>query len=108
VLFVNLMTLKSGLSREQINEAAQRRARWKYPPELKLVAEYWILGSPNIIAIIDADHVGDILQATYAWSDAFDIQTHPVLSVEDGLRALQQAGIVRRRGRRPKSLRGTV
>lgn len=108
MLFVNLMTLKAGLSREQINEAAQRRARWKYPPELKLVAEYWVQGSPNIIAIIEADHAGEILQAIYAWNDAFDIQTHPVLSVEDGLRALQQVGIVRRRGRRPKSLRGTA
>ena len=104
MLFANLMTLKTGLTRQQIDEAAQRRARWKYPPELKLVAEYWVQGSPNVIAIIEAEHVGDILQANYAWNDAYDIQTHPVLTAEDALRALQRVGVVRRRGRRPKAL----
>ncbi len=103
MLFVNLMTLKPGLTREQINDAAQRRARWKYPPEVKLIAEYWVPGSPNIIAIVEAEGAGEILELTYAWNDAFDIETHPAVSVDDGLRALQRAGIVRRRGRRPKA-----
>ena len=104
MLFVNLMTLKPGLTREQINDVAQRRARWKYPPEIKLIAEYWVPGSPNIIAIVEAEGAGEILGLTYAWNDAFDIATHPAVSVDDGLRALQRAGIVRRRGRRPKAL----
>ena len=77
MLFVNLMTLKPGLTREQINDVAQRRARWKYPPEIKLIAEYWVPGSPNIIAIVEAEGAGEILGLTYAWNDAFDIATPP-------------------------------
>ena len=106
MLFVNLMTLKPGLTRLQIDEAAQRRARWKYPPELKLVAEYWLQGSLNVVAIIEAEHAGSLLQVSYVWNDVFDIQTHPVVTAEEGLRFLQQARVVRRRGRRPKALLG--
>jgi hypothetical protein len=104
MLFVNLMTLKPNLSRLQIDEAAQRRAKWKYPAGLKLVAEYWLQGSTNVLAIIDAEHAGNLLQLSYAWNDVFDIATHPVVTAEEGLRFLQQARVVRRRGRRPKAL----
>lgn len=104
MLFANLMTLKPGLTRQQIDEAAQRRARWKYPAEVRLVAEYWVQGSPNVIAIVEAEHAGLVLQVNYAWNDLFDIHTHPALTVEEGLRFLQQIGVVRRRGRRPKRM----
>ena len=108
MLFANLMTLKTGLTRQQIDDAAQRRARWTYPQTLKLVAEYWLQGTPNVIAVVDAEQVGSLLQVNYAWNDVFDIQTHPLISAEDGIRALQQAGVVRRRGRRPKASLGVA
>jgi hypothetical protein len=105
VLFVNLLTLKQGLSRQQIDEAAQRRVRWKYPKAMKLVAEYWLQGTPNIITVLEADHIAPILEANHRWADIFDIATFPTVGVEDGIRILHQAGIVRRRGRRPKALK---
>jgi len=105
MLFVNLFAYKPGLSRQQIDDAAQRRARWKYPPNLRLLGEYWVQGSPSVISIIEADSLAPIVQANYPWGDVYDIQTHPALTVADALRVLQQAGVVRRRGRRPKSLR---
>ena len=104
MLFVNLMTLKPHLTRQQIDQASQRRARWRVPNGLELVAEYWIQGSPQVISIVDAESVGPVLAANYPWTDVFDIETHPAMSVEDGLRALQVAGIIKRRGRRPKAL----
>ena len=54
MLFVNLMTLKPHLTRQQIDQASQRRARWRVPNGLSLVAEYWIQGSPQVISIVEA------------------------------------------------------
>ena len=104
MLFVNLMTLKPNLTRQQIDQASQRRARWRAPSGLSLVAEYWVQGTPQVISIVEAENVGPVLAANYPWNDVYDIETHPAMSVEDGMRALQVAGIVKRRGRRPKAL----
>ena len=105
MLFVTLLTLKEGLSRQQIDEAAQRRVRWKYPSEMALVGEYWLPGTPSVICVFEAETVAPIIQANHAWADVFDAETHPAVTGDDGLRVLQQAGVVRRRGRRPKHLR---
>ena len=104
MLFVTLMTYKSHLTRQQIDEASQRRARWTYPPGLNLIAEYWVQGSPQVITIFEADEIGPVLAANYTWADVFDINTHPALTVNDGLQALQMTGVIKRRGRRPKAL----
>ena len=104
MLFVNLMSLKTHLTRQQIDDASQRRARWTYPPGLQLIAEYWIQGTPQVISIVEAETIGPVLAANYTWADVYDINTHPALTVNDGLRALQQAGVIKRRGRRPKAL----
>ena len=88
MLFVNFMTLKPHLTRQQINETSQRRARWRVPKGLDLVAEYWVQGSPQVISIVEAKEVGPVLAANYPWNDVFDIETHPALSVDEGLRAL--------------------
>lgn len=105
MLFVTLLTLKDGLTRQQIDDASQRRARWKYPSDITLVGEYWIPGTPNVICVFEAESVAPIIQVNHAWADVFDAQTHPAVTGDDGLRVLQQAGVVRRRGRRPKYLR---
>ncbi|MBI4337028.1 MAG: DUF3303 family protein [Chloroflexi bacterium] len=105
MLFISVLSQKQSLSRQQLDESAQRRARWKYPPGMKVLAEYWLQGSPQVITIIEAEHIGPVLQSTYAWADVFDIRVHPAVTAEDGLRTLQAVGIIKRRGRRPKSLR---
>ena len=105
MLFVSLLTLKEGLSRQQIDDAAQRRARWKYPSDMTLVGEYWLPGTPNVVCVFEADTVAPVIQVNHAWADVFDIQTYPAVAWDAGLRVLQQAGVVRRRGRRPKHLR---
>ena len=104
LLFVTLMTYKSHLTRQQIDEASQRRAKWAYPPGLELIAEYWVQGSPQVISIIEAVEIGPVVAANYTWSDVFDINTHPALTVTEGLQALQLTGVIKRRGRRPKAL----
>ena len=104
MIFISLLTYKQGLSRYQIDDAAQRRARWKYPSELELIGEYWVQGIPQLIIIIEAEDIAPVLQSNHSWADVFDIQTYPAMTVDEGLRTLQRAGIVRRRGRRPKAL----
>ena len=104
MIFVTLMTYKPHLDRRQIDDAAQRRARWKHPDGITLIGEYWVQGAPQVISIVDADTVGAVALANHAWTDVYDIQTHPAVTVEDGLRLLGQAGVIRRRGRRPKAL----
>ncbi len=104
MLFVTLMTYKAHLSRQQLDEASQRRARWTCPPGLELIAEYWIQGSPQVITIIEAEEIGSVLSANYTWLDVFEINTYPALTVSEGLQALQVSGVIKRRGRRPKAL----
>ena len=104
MLFVSLMSYKTHLTRQQIDEASQRRARWTYPVGLQLIAEYWVQGSPQVISIVEAEEIGPVLSANYTWADIYDINTHPALTVNDGLQALQLAGVIKRRGRRPKAL----
>ena len=104
MLFVTMMTYKTHLTRQQIDEASQRRARWTYPVGLELIAEYWVQGSPQVITIVEAEDIGPVLAANYTWADVYDINTHPARTVNDGLRALQQTGVIKRRGRRPKAL----
>lgn len=104
MLFINLMTLKPHLTRQEIDQVSQRRARWRAPNGLDLVAEYWVQGSPQVISIVSAESVGPVHAANYPWTDVFDIETHPAMPVEEALRALQVAGIIKRRGRRPKAL----
>ena len=104
MIFVNLMTLKPHLSRQQIDQVAQQRARWRTPRGMTLLAEYWVQGSPQVISIVEAESINVILTANFQFNDSFDIQTHPAIGVTDALRELQIAGIVKRRGRRPKAL----
>lgn len=102
MLFVSLLTFRPGLTREQRSEAAQRRARWKPPTGLKSVAEYWLQGSPYVVGVFETESTAAILGAFATWHDVFDVQVFPAVLAEDGLRVLQQAGIIRRRGRPPK------
>lgn len=102
MLFVGMFTLKQGLTREQRSAAAQRRARWKPPPSITPVAEYWLLGPSQIVTVFETENSGAILSLQAHWDDLFDIQVFPAISEEQGLRVLQQAGLIRRRGRPPK------
>lgn len=102
MLFVALLSFKRDLTKEQRGEAAQRRSRWKPPAGISHVAEYWLQGSAYVVSVFETQNAPAILAAFTPWNDVFDIQVFPAVSAEDGLRVLQQAGIIRRRGRPPK------
>jgi hypothetical protein len=78
---------KSGLTQEQMDGSLARRAGWKYPDGVKLVAEAWPMSpAPAVVSIFETDDISTIMQITFAWGDVFDISVYPAVSAEEGLR----------------------
>ncbi len=87
MLFVIMGTPVTANFREVIN----RRAQWKYPDGIRLVAEYWPQGGEyNVITIAEADSVAPIMAALVAWQDMFQFTATPAVTAEEGLRLAQQ------------------
>ena len=67
--------------------ALGRRAGWKYPEGIKVIAEYWPLSSAvQVISILAADSIEKIMEIFFEWDDVFDINIYPAVSAEEGLR----------------------
>ena len=87
MLFVTLLKVKSGTSKERI----ARRAGWQHPDGMRPVAEYWLQTSdPAVISVAEADSVAPIMAAVAQWSDVFDITVIPAVTAEEGLQLAQQ------------------
>lgn len=68
-------------------ERLARRAHFEYPEGIKVVAEYWPMGSDIVALLIaEAEDMAAIMAAVYAWSDALDLTINPVVNAEEGLR----------------------
>ena len=92
MLFVSILTAKAGLSAEQTQEGLPRRLNWTPPAGVKILAEYWLQGTPGrVIVISDADSMAPIFQISLQWGDLFDIEVVPALTAEEGLKLGQQA-----------------
>lgn len=87
MLFVTLANVRAGTDKERI----ARRMQWSYPPGLKNVAEYWLqTDSPKLISVCEADDIGAITAATYAWDDVFSFTVVPACTAEQGLEMARQ------------------
>ena len=87
MLFAALLKAHPGT----VQERAARRVEWQHPEEIQVVAEYWLQTShPQVIAIFEADHVGEIMGMTAAWTDVFDITVVPAVTAEEGLQLVQE------------------
>jgi len=87
MLFVSLLKVRSGTSKERIS----RRAGWQYPDGMRLVAEYWLQTSdPAVISIDEADSNAPIMAAVAQWDDFYDITVIPAVTAEEGLQLAQQ------------------
>jgi hypothetical protein len=85
--YVALLTLRSAVSSAERDAGLSRRASWQYPAGIRLIAEYWPMGAgPNVVSIFSTDNPESIMEIYLEWSDIFDIEVHPALSAEDGLR----------------------
>lgn len=87
MLFILLGNVRAGTDRERI----ARRMQWSYPPELKLVAEYWLTtDNPKLISIAEADAIDPILAALSSWDDVFSFTVVPAVTAEQGMALAKQ------------------
>jgi hypothetical protein len=85
--FVVLLKFRSSMSAAEADAALGRRAAWKYPDDIKLIAEYWPLSSAvQVVSIMSADSIEKIMELFFEWNDVFDIDVYPAVSAEEGLR----------------------
>jgi Domain of unknown function (DUF3303) len=85
--YVALMRFRSAISGAERDAALMRRAAWQYPEGIRPIAEYWPTASAvQVVSIFSADSFGQVMELLFEWNDVFDIDVHPAVSAEDGLR----------------------
>ena len=85
--FVALLKFRSALSAAEADAALGRRAAWKYPEGIKVIAEYWPLSSAvQVVSLLAAESIEKIMELVYEWNDVFDIDVYPTVSADEGLR----------------------
>jgi hypothetical protein len=85
--FVALLRFRSSVTSAERDAAMVRRAGWKYPDGLRMIAEYWPTGSAvQVVSIFSADDFTGVMELQLEWSDVFDIDIYPAVSSEDGLK----------------------
>ena len=85
--YIALLRFRSSVSGAERDGALMRRAAWQYPEGIRLIAEYWPAASAvQVVSIFSADSFEQVLELTLEWEDVFDIDVHPAVSAEEGLR----------------------
>ena len=85
--FVALLKFRSSLSAAEADAGLGRRAAWKYPEGIQVIAEYWPLSSAvQVVSILAAESIEKIMEVVFEWNDIFDIDVYPAVSAEEGLR----------------------
>jgi hypothetical protein len=72
-------------------ESSARRIEWDYPEGgPQVVAEYWLqTPDPAVVAVVEADHVSQIMMVLADWSDVFETSVYPAVTAEEGLELLK-------------------
>ena len=85
--FVALLRFRPSTTSAERDAALIRRAGWKYPAGLRVIAEYWPTGSAlQVVSIFSADDFASVMELQFEWNDVFDIDIYPAISADDGLR----------------------
>jgi len=85
--FVALLRFRESVSGADRDAALVRRTAWQYPEGIHAIAEYWPSSDAvQVVLIFSTDDAEAVLQLSFEWSDVFDIDIHPAVSAEDGLR----------------------
>jgi hypothetical protein len=84
--YVALLTFRSSVTATERDGALIRRAGWKYPDGIRVIAEYWpAAAAVQVVSIFSADNFAAVMEVELEWSDVFDIDIHPAISAEEGL-----------------------
>jgi len=88
--FIGFFNLKEDVTQTKLNEVISRRAEYKFPEGVQLVAEYWTpTRTPTVIAVFEATDQIALLANTVAWLDAFEIEKIiPVADWQEGVKKL--------------------
>ncbi len=85
--YVALLRFRASVPAAERDGALMRRATWKYPDGIRVIAEYWpISSSATVVTIFSTDSPDALLEVELEWGDVFDIDVYPAVSAEDGLR----------------------
>jgi hypothetical protein len=85
--YVAFLRIKTSSAAAERDAALGRRASWQYPDTVRMIAEYWPMSSDvTVVSIFSTDQIDGVFQFELEWSDVFDIEIHPAVSAEDGLR----------------------
>ena len=85
--YVGILRFRKSVSSSERDAALGRRAGWTYPKGVKVIAEYWPMAADvQVVTIFSTDDPGAVLELELEWSDVFDIDIHPALSADDGLK----------------------
>lgn len=85
--YVALLKFRSSVPAAERDGALMRRAAWQYPKGIRVIAEYWPISSAvQVISIFSVDTFEQVMELELEWSDVFDIDVHPAVSVDEGLR----------------------
>ena len=85
--YVGLLKFRDSLSAAERDAGLMRRAAWKYPDGVRVIAEYWPSAADvQVVTIFSADDYASIMEIVFEWNDLFDIQIHPAISADDGLK----------------------
>lgn len=87
--FVALWKLKEGVDQVKMAEIMGRRADWKFPEGINLIAEYWSSkNTPAVVSIFEADDAAALMINSVAWIDVLEADIFPVVAWEEGLEKL--------------------
>ena len=85
--YVGILSFRQGANAAERDAALQRRASWSYPSGVTPICEYWPLsGTAQVITVFSANELGPVMEIVFEWNDTFDIDIHPAVSAEEGLR----------------------
>ncbi|MCU1457059.1 MAG: hypothetical protein JWL73_1151 [Actinomycetia bacterium] len=85
--YVARLSFRDSVSGADRDAALLRRAGWKYPDGVRVIAEFWPLAADvQVVAIFSAEDVAALLEFEFEWNDVFDIDVSPAVSAEEGLR----------------------
>ena len=85
--YVALLRFRTSVPAAERDGALMRRAAWKYPDSIRVIAEYWpTTAAVTVVSIFSADSIDGLMELEFEWGDVFDIDIHPAVSADEGLR----------------------
>lgn len=85
--YVALLKFRPSVAAADRDGALMRRAGWQYPDGIRVIAEYWPLSSATqVVSIFSTESFESAMELFFEWNDVFDIDIHPAVAADEGLR----------------------